>query len=156
MKRRDFVALGGALLASPLTARAQKSAMPVVGLINGGSADASVRNAAAFRNGLTETDYVEGQNVMVEYNWLEGHYDRLPALVTDLVRRQVAVIATPATLQAALAAKAATATIPIVFGVAQEPGSAWSCRQPGPTRQECDRHQFFRPGGDGQAAAAAA
>jgi putative tryptophan/tyrosine transport system substrate-binding protein len=121
VKRRDFVALGGALLASPLTARAQQSAMPVVGLINGGSVDASVRNAAAFRNGITETGYVEGQNVTVEYNWLEGHYDRLPALVADLVRRQVAVIATPATLQAALAAKSATATIPIVFGVAQDP-----------------------------------
>ena len=86
--------------------------MPVVGLINAGSADAAARNVAAFRKGLNET-YVEGQNVMVEYHWVEGRYDCLPALVAELLRRRVIVIATPANTPAALAAKAATTTIPL-------------------------------------------
>jgi putative ABC transport system substrate-binding protein len=98
----------------PLAARAQQRTMPVVGFIRDG------RNVAAFRKGLNETGYVEGQNVTVEYHWLEGQYDRLPALLADLVRRQVAVIATPGTTLA-LVAKAATTTIPIVFGVGEDP-----------------------------------
>jgi putative ABC transport system substrate-binding protein len=93
--------------------------MPVVGFIRDGSADGSARFVAAFRKGLNETGYVEGQNVTVEYHWLEGQYDRLPALMGDLVRRQVAVIATPGVVPS-LAAKAATATIPIVFGVGDD------------------------------------
>jgi putative tryptophan/tyrosine transport system substrate-binding protein len=94
--------------------------MPVVGFIRDGTAEANARNAAAFRKGLNETGYAEGQNVTVEYHWLEGQYDRLSALLGDLVRRQVAVIATPGT-SLALAAKAATTTIPIVFGVGEDP-----------------------------------
>src|SRR5262245_9123671 len=118
--RRKFLAtLGGAAVAWPLAARGQQPAMPVIGFINGGSADALARFADAFRNGLGETGYVSGQNVTVEYHWLEGQYHRVPALVADLVRRRVAVIAAPAA-PAAIAAKAATATIPIVFGVAED------------------------------------
>ena len=94
MRRREFiVGLGGAA-AWPVPARAQQVALPVVGFCEGGSADGSAVYAAAFRKGLSKTGYVEGQNVTVEYHWLEGQYDRLPALTADLVRRHVAVIAT--------------------------------------------------------------
>jgi putative tryptophan/tyrosine transport system substrate-binding protein len=100
---------------------AQQSAMPVVGFVNGFSADASTRYVTAFRKGLSETGHVEGQNVAVEYHFLEGQYNRLQALMADLVRRQVSVIATPGSNVATLAAKAATATIPIVLGVGVDP-----------------------------------
>jgi putative tryptophan/tyrosine transport system substrate-binding protein len=119
MRRREFIAGLGGAAAWPFAARAQQSALPVIGFVYGGSADDSI--VAAFRKGLGETGYVDGQNVTVEYHWLEGQYDRLPAVMADLVRRRVAVIATPANTPGAIAAKAATATIPIVFGVSEDP-----------------------------------
>ena len=120
MRRREFIAgLGAAAWVSP--ARAQQSAVPVVGFVYAGSADTAAGYLTPFRKGLGETGYIEGQSVTVEYHWLDGQYDRLPALMADLVRRRVAVIATPINAPGAIAAKAATATIPIVFAVGADP-----------------------------------
>jgi putative tryptophan/tyrosine transport system substrate-binding protein len=135
MRRRDFIkAIAGSSVAWPLAARAQQPTLPLVGFINGFSADASARYVAAFRKGLNETGYVEGQNVTVEYHFLNGQYDHLPALMADLVRRQMGVIATPGSNVSALAAKAATGTIPIVFSVGEDPvqlGLVASLARPG-------------------------
>jgi putative tryptophan/tyrosine transport system substrate-binding protein len=135
MRRRDFITLlGGVAAARPLATRAQQPTMPVVGYIHGGTADGNTRNTAAFRKGLSKIGYVEGQNVRVEYHWLEGHYERLSALLADLIQRRVDVIATPGATTAAVVAKAASVTIPIVFGVAEDPvklGLVASLSRPG-------------------------
>jgi putative ABC transport system substrate-binding protein len=134
IRRREFIAGLGSAAALPVAARAQQPALPVVALLRTVSADSDEGYVAAFRKGLGETGYVDGQNVTVEYHWLDGQFDRLPALLADLVRRRVAVIATPNNTTGSIAAKAATATIPIVFGVGEDPvklGLVASLARPG-------------------------
>jgi putative ABC transport system substrate-binding protein len=120
MRRRDFIKVVALATAWPLSARAQEAPKPVVGFINAASAESYTRQTAAFLKGLSETGYVVGQNVSIEYRWAEGRADQLPAMAADLVRRQVAVIAATST-PAAVAAKAATTTVPIVFETGADP-----------------------------------
>jgi putative tryptophan/tyrosine transport system substrate-binding protein len=134
VRRRQFITLLGGAAAWPLAARAQQAALPVVVFFNPGTAETAIRDVAAFRKGLNESGYIEGHNVAVEYHWLEGHYDNLPAVMADIVRRPIAVIAIGSSGPTARAAKAATTTIPIVFGVGGDPvqmGLVASLARPG-------------------------
>jgi len=137
MRRRNFIAgLASATAAWPVAARAQQPAanVPVVTLINARRADAGDALAAEFRKGLSQTGLTEGKDVLVEYHWLDGHYEEIPEILNDAIRRHAAVIATPGNTPATLAAKAATSTIPIVFGVGADPvalGLVASLARPG-------------------------
>ena len=121
MRRREFISLLGGATAWPMSTRAQQAAMPVIGFLSGRSFDDSMEMMTALGQGLNEQGFAEHQNLKIEYRWADGHYDRLPALAADLVRRQVAVILAVGSVPSPLAAKAATSTIPIVFVVGGDP-----------------------------------
>jgi hypothetical protein len=154
MHRRRFIALLGSAIAPLCVAAAQQKAMPVIGFLGANSPGLNSSNIAAFHQGLSETGYVEGQNVAIEYRWGEGQYDRLPALAADLVARKVNVILAGGGIHAAQAAKGGTSTIPIIFSVGRS-GLDRLGRESGPARRQPHRRQHHGTRDDAQAARAA-
>ena len=147
VRRRDFIkAIAGSTAVWPFAARAQQAAIPVIGFFGTASAAPFAHYLAGFRQGLRETGHVEGHNVAIEFRWAEGHYDRVPALAADLAQRQVAVIVTVGGEVSALAAKAATTTIPIVFNSGGGPGQGRAGREPGPAGWQRDRREHLHLG----------
>ena len=141
MRRREFIRLiGGAAAAWPAAARAQQPVLPTIGYLSTRSPGEAKYVTDAFAQGLNEIGYVESRNLVIQFRWADLQYDRLPALASDLVRRQVTAIAAVGGIHSGLAAKAATSTIPIVFVSAGDPGHVWSRHQPQPAEWQCDGH----------------
>jgi putative tryptophan/tyrosine transport system substrate-binding protein len=153
VKRREFITFFAGAAVWPDAARAQQSPMPVIGFLHPSSPE--TYRLRAFRQGLKDAGFVEGENVTIEYRWAENQIDRLPALAAELVQRRVAAIAT-AGPPAVFAAKAATTTIPVVFLIGEDPGQARSCHQPCPAGRQPHGDQFFCGRGGGKAAGTAA
>ena len=130
MRRREFISLIGGFATMPLAARAQQAPLPVIGFLNSASPHPWENYVAGFRAGLKEAGFVDGQNVTIEFRWAEGHYDRLPGMAADLVRRKVAVLVATGGAPSVVAAKAATSTIPIVFTSGGDPVQTWLRHQP--------------------------